>query len=457
MKTNSKKWASRLLLTAVVNTALSFTAMDSLAASSQFEQGRDAFKAGNYEQALQHFNLAWGEGNNTATLSYNRAVTYYKLGQLEPAKSAFSSLLVNSKWVHLARYNLGRIAEQEGHFQKAYIWYSKVDDRANNAKLQRLAKARAEALEQYAAARYQSAPPQPKTSALLLSLGYAHDDNATGLAEELSSLSSDAADTYLRTFGYGHKYISGQKNQGVKLYGLAQMRRFQKFNSFDTTVLGIGTTYETQIDNVDWDFGARVTNISTSVGPLANKFSFLTGAAKKLGPGRLQANYQSSYYAADDVYAHLDGWQHQAKLTWQQKFRRIVVAPTLAWETNRRGDKQLEANDSRGERYYSYSPTTLGLHANIRWELNTKWRLYSKLGWSNATYREENIHNDIGGAEKQETREYTRTEYMFGAKYTFRENWAVKAEYNHTSNSDVFDLYSYDKNVMGLKLEYSWE
>lgn len=449
MKANTKKWATTLLLATV--------ASSSLAAGTQFEQGRQAFKAGNYEAALEHFNLAWGEGNNSATLSYNRAVTYYKLGQLEPAKTAFSTLLVNSKWVHLARYNLGRIAEQEGHYQKAYVWYSKVDERANNAKLQRLAKERAEALEEYAPKRFQSTPPAPKTSAALLSIGYTYDDNATGLAEELSSQISDASDMYLRTFAYGHKYLNGQKNEGVKLYGLAQMRRFQTYNSFDTSVFGLGVTYETNMRQIDWDFGVRTTNISTSAGQLANKFSFLSSGAKKLGPGRLQADYQSSYYLADELYKHLNGWQHSAKLSWQQKFGRVVLAPTLSWETNRRSNKSLDANESRNERFYSYSPTKLGLHANLRWELNTQWRLYSKLGWSNATYSEENRHNDLGGEEKQQAREYTRTEYMVGARYAFVDNWAVKTEYSHTGNSDVFDLYTYDKNAFGVKLEYTWD
>ncbi|MBU2986493.1 outer membrane beta-barrel protein [Saccharophagus degradans] len=449
MKATTKKWAATLLLAAAANTAF--------AASGHFEQGREAFKAGDYELALKNFNLAWGEGNNTATLAYNRAVTYYKLGQLEPAKTAFSSLLVNTQWVHLARYNLGRIAEQEGNMQKAYLWYIKVDERANNTRLQRLAQSRADALKDYAPASSKPAPPAPKTTAVLLSLGYALDDNATSLAEELSSQASDASDTYFRMFGYGHHYLTGEKNNGVKLYGLAQMRRFQTFNSYDTTVLGVGATYETKADDVDLDFGARLTNIATSAGPLANQISFITNAAKPIGPGRLQADYQASYYSTDEGYAHLDGWQHQAKLTWQQKFGRVVVAPGFRWETNFRANKQLEATDDRGERFYSYSPTSVGLYANIRWELNAKWRLYSKFNWANITHSEENIHKDIGGEEKQQTRETTRTDYLLGARYKLRDNWAVKTEYSHTGASDVFDLYSYDKNVFALKLEYSWE
>lgn len=430
---------------------LSVAALNADAADPAFEQGKRAFKAGDYESALKHFDQAWINGVGTATLTYNRAVTLYKLGRLEAAKHEFSSLLLNVKWVHLARYNLGRIAEEQGRMEEAYARYAKVSEFADNERLKRLADEKLEQLQAYAPVKDTEETADSGKSAVLLSLGFAADDNAAGLADELASRATEASDTYFNVLAYGHHYVSGDRYNGVKFYGLSQLRRYKVFDSFDSTVAGAGTSVEFPMWGWNFDVGGRLLHIGVDTGTLANQYTVLAKAAKRFGGGRLEGQYQSSFFAADENYLHLEGWQHQLKLGWQHKFGQVVLAPELTWQMNDRENKETALN------FISYSPTRTGLALKARWEFSQKWRFYSKLGWLNASYSDENRLTDIGGEEVNAQRDTTYTEFMFGARYRLAPRWFVKGEYDMIESDDNFQLYSYSKNVAALKLEYAWD
>lgn len=430
---------------------LSAAALNAGAADPAFEQGKRAFNSGDYESALKHFDQAWINGIGTATLTYNRAVTLYKLGRLEAAKHEFSSLLLNVKWVHLARYNLGWIAEEQGRMEEAYARYVKVSKFADNESLKRLANEKLEQLQVYAPAKETEEIANSGKNAVLLSLGFAADDNATGLADELVSRATEASDTYFNALAYGHHYVSGERYNGVKFYGLAQLRRYKVFNSFDSTVAGAGTSVEFPLWGWNFDIGGRLLHIGVDTGTLANQYSVLTKAAKRFGSGRLEGQYQSSFFAADEEYLYLEGWQHQLKIGWQHKFGQVVLSPELTWQMNDRENKETEEN------FISYSPTRTGLALKARWEFSQRWRFYSKLGWLNASYSDENRLTDIGGEELIAQRDTTYTEFMLGARYRLAPRWFVKGEYDMINSDDNYQLYSYSKNVAALKLEYAWE
>ncbi len=430
---------------------LAIAALNAAAADSAFEQGKRAFKAGDYEAALKFFDQAWVDGIGTATLTYNRAVTLYKLGRIEAAKHEFSSLLLNVKWVDLARYNLGLIAEEQGRMQEAHARYAKVSEHAENERLKRLANEKLDALQAYAPRDESDEPVDEGKSAVLVSLGFAADDNAASLADELASRATESSDTYMQALVYGHRYVKGEKNEGVKIYGLAQLRRYKIFDSFDSTVAGAGTTLEFPLWGWNLEVGGRLLHIGVDNVTLANQYTVLAKTDKRFGNGRLEGQYQSSFFAADEEYIYLEGWQHQLKLVWHHRFGQLLLSPGLMWQMNDRENKETEEN------FISYSPTRTGLNLKARWEFNQRWRFYSELGWINATYSDENIQTDIGGGQVTAQRDTTYTEFMFGARYRLAPRWFVKGEYDMVESDDNIQLYSYSKNVASLKLEYAWE
>ncbi len=416
-----------------------------------FEQGARAFKAGDYSTALDYFNQARAAGNHKATLIYNQGVTLYKLGRLEEAAQVFGELLANQKWMDLARYNLGRIAEDRKDNAGAYDWYFKVSQHTTNAKLRGLAQKKLATLAKTvkkAPAATATAESSDKKGLVLLSLGAASDDNATSMADELSSRSSDTGDIYMHGLAYGHRYLSGQKGDGVKLYGLAYARRFQTYSTFDATVMGVGGAREMTFDDLAAEVGARFIRATVDSAHLANQYTISAKLEQPLPVGRAELDYQSSYFDAAEAYAQITGWQHQVQLAWRHSLGKVTLEPAIKWQTNQREDREINGN------YYSYSPTSLGFLLDLKWKLTSDLSLHSAVEWSQASYSGENRMTDIGGIAKERQRENQRREWALGADYRLSSHWTLKGEYSHTNVDDEFDIYSYDKNVLGVKLEF---
>lgn len=412
------------------------------------QQGNAAYKAGHYKAALQHFDEALAQGKRSPALLYNRAVTLYKLDQLEQAKNAFIHLLEFPKWAALAHYNLGRLAEQVNDKSQALKQYQKVLEITQNARLRKIATRKIAHLtkKQHTAKK----KPTAKKGAALVSLGVVYDDNAASLAEELTNGSSNSEDTYIRTLAYGQYYVSGAKNDGVKIYGLAQTRHFETFESFNTQISGAGFNVESPWNQWTLDLGGRYLNIQVDSATLSNQW---TGSAK-LGrnwlAGEAEVEYQLSFFDAGDNYDHLEGWQQSVSFSWKKKLDSLTFKPAVVWQYNDRENKESSTI------FYSYSPNVFTLKANMQSDLNQDWRLYSDISWSFAKYDGKNKLTDVNGENKEEQRENTALQIKLGARYKLHQHWLLKGEYTYKDSDDTFDLYSYDKNVMALKLEFLW-
>ena len=67
---------------------LAVAAVQAAGGEEQFQAGLGAFRAGDYRQALVHFEQARHAGYDSATLDYNVGVSHYKLGDYQQARSA---------------------------------------------------------------------------------------------------------------------------------------------------------------------------------------------------------------------------------------------------------------------------------------------------------------------------------------------------------------------------------
>ena len=417
---------------------------------SAFERGSQAYKAKDYQSALTHFNQAWAAGNSSATLLYNRGVVLYRLERLDEAKQVFISLLLNTQWVHVARYNLGRIAEDQQDYTSAHDHYLKVFHQADNENLRRLAEQKLATLDKPVDQVVPTTDPVQKidTSSVLLSAGLTADNNAMSLADDLGQSASDASDIYHHALVYGHYYVDGQQDSGIKLYGLAYDRRFQTHYVFDATILGLGGTKEMTIRDLRGEVGVRITRAWVYAGYLANQYTILSKWEKPLSLGIAELQYHSTYYDAADNFAHLAGWQHQLQLGWQYDYGQIRLEPALRLQTNQREDKQSATQ------IYSYSPTSIGLLMDVKWKLAEKWELFGNAVLSRASYSGENQLTDLGGINRQEKRENTHAEVAIGVKYQLSPRWSVKADFSHRTISDNYDIYSYGKQTAGVKVEW---
>src|SRR3981081_472220 len=99
------------------------------------------FGSGAFQQALDKFLDARGQGMDSPALRYDLGATYYKLGRNTEAATEFRSLLSDPKFGDFARYNLGLTARRAGHKSEAKEYFSQVAEQAHDAHLQALARA----------------------------------------------------------------------------------------------------------------------------------------------------------------------------------------------------------------------------------------------------------------------------------------------------------------------------
>lgn len=423
---------------------------------SFFALGSKAFKEGDYTNALAHFDQAKKLAGNQIqpNLIYNRAVTLHKLDRYEEATTEFNTLLRSNQnatseqrqWSELANYNLGLIAREQDKTDIARSHFQSLQQPGSNPRLQTLAERQLQTLSM------QTAKNQPTSNkgSVLVSLGMAWDDNASSLADEISNQLSNAEDTYINGLAYGHYYVSGNRNQGTKLYGLAQVRRYQEFESFNSQVSGIGLNQEFTVDSWGLELGGRWLQSQLDGQNLSNQYSLLTRATKPLSSGQWEFNYQSSFIDATQAYDYIEGWQHQLRAAFQWRLGQVSITPSISWETNQRENKETT------EQFFSYSPDILGASLALRWNINNKWQVYSQADWNHAEFAKANKSRDLWGIEREQERSYDRTQLLLGTRYRLAQHWYIKAECSTTDSDDNFQLYSYDKNVFSLKLDYGW-
>jgi len=110
------------------------------------EQGVTAFRAGDYQAALQSFLDALAAGLDTPGLRYNLGATYYRLQRYAEAEREFQALAPDPKWAPLARYNLGLTAQRADRPQQAIESFKEAYRTTTDPNLRTLAAAAIERL-----------------------------------------------------------------------------------------------------------------------------------------------------------------------------------------------------------------------------------------------------------------------------------------------------------------------
>ena len=104
-------------------------------ADMDFDQGVNAFKQQDYQQAVKSFLQSRQQGNQSSILAYNLAVSYYKLGKYDQAKLYFQEILSDPELTALGYYNLGLIAQKRNEPQAAKTAFSKSFNAAKDDKV----------------------------------------------------------------------------------------------------------------------------------------------------------------------------------------------------------------------------------------------------------------------------------------------------------------------------------
>lgn len=433
---------TRLALRLVIPMVMIFlhaTAMPAHA-SDAHEAGIKAFENENYERALRYFKQAKAEGLRTPNLRYNLGVTYYRLGHYEEAEEAFQLLAGNTDWRHLALYNLGLIAETRGKRQAAVEYYSQVRKAARGSRVGQRA---AQKLKELTGE--ESAPALGRVySEFSAAAGY--DDNAVLAPEDGSQEVSEQGDMFTELYGLTSVYVSGDRNDGVRLDADAFTRLYASEDEYSFSSLSGGI-------NRHKKYGRWRTSLGVSAAvELAKSDMFAVVPAAKLKGKRsfhaytLELSNTLSWIEGSSDYEHLTGFQDQLSVRLERNIPGGETYVGIGGEYNDRNDWS-----EQGE-FFSYSPLRGNIHAGFDYALTQRWILALSGQYRKSLYPDEN-RIEIDGSVTENEREDERILVSFRGEYDLSGSVIGFVEYSRTDNDSNISRYSYESNrfMVGMR------
>lgn len=416
--------------------------------AEQYKKGTEAFRAGNYQQALQHFESARGQGYESPTLMYNLGVTHYKLRQYVQAERFFLQLENDHpRWRDISRYNLGLIALRRQNSAEAEKWFRTVRRTSSNEKLVYLA---GEGLREL------NLPVEPaerrpaKKWFTLLSLGGGYDDNAIAFPDRLQTRASQGEDYFLEALAYGQVYLSGNRGDGIRLHGFAFTKQYEDLDIVDVNTFSGGITRDSTYNDWDIEYGIGAGYTEVDGDELTTQVQGKFKLGRTLGRNEYTAAYRPVYHDAGSTFPQLDGWQHRLDLRWRHR------AAPWRWTVRYR----LEYNDRddlrTGNTFLSYSPLRNSIRVQGDWYAVQDWTFTAGAEYRNSHYPDANRLTDIDGVFKDKKRNADTVEAWAKAQYELARNWRVMAEYRYRDNNENFLLYDYDRNEIKIAIEFTY-
>ncbi|MEX1033781.1 MAG: tetratricopeptide repeat protein [Cellvibrionaceae bacterium] len=406
-----------------------------------------AFREARYLQALEAFLQAEQKGDSSPTLTYNTALTYYKLERYDAAAESFERLLKEPEWRDLARFHLGLVAEKQGNNTRAVGFYRSVEQQARSAKLRNLADSRLKKWE--AAERAAAEPRQPADRfSALFNVATGTDDNAFGLQDDTQLDSSAGEDSYQEYFGWGQYYLSGSVSDGWRVHGFAYNRRYADFGSLDVGAYSLGLSRHQQYRVWQAEFGFSVVSTSLDGDDLTDQNKAIIRFQRPFNATWISLAYMPSRHNGGAGFSHLDGWQHVAHARWRVPVEVVSFDLEYRWEHNDRDD--LAGTDE----FFSYSPTRHSLGVGLDWHVSTGWEISLGADYRISDYDGTNRLTDSDGVIKEKTREADRLRLQFKTQWQISPNLRFGGRLEVTDNQENFDTYSYDKREMSLMVEY---
>ena len=408
------------------------------------EQGVTAFRAGDYQAALQSFLDALQAGLDTPGLHYNLGATYYRLQRYPEAEREFQALAPDPKWAPLAHYNLGLTAQRAGRPQQAMEYFDQAHRTTTDPNLRALA---ATAFE-----RLRGAPPSPQAGAVI-SLSGGYDSNATLSPDAATGGVSHQGDRFVEALAAATHLLAGNTERGWVAHGSLVLRKYADLHQFDVAVSRAGLSHERYWGRVQTSVGAYFDTAYIGGDRLEQGTSLDVQASSRLeSGGELRGRYQFGHIAGGSGFEYLDG--RQQRLSAEAGF-------TLAGALVRAG-YQLELNHRRdlqqGSEFLSASPTRHALFASVALHNLAGWRTDARGEYRVSRYRDPDL---IDAGLPLGILEVTRRDRRYGfglrAERRLSAPWRLFIDYSYYRNESNLDTYDYSRGQLMAGIEASLE
>jgi tetratricopeptide (TPR) repeat protein len=393
-------------------------------AGSEYQLGLEAYKTGNIDAAVRHFESARDQGLNSVTLQYNLASSYYRAGRYAESKEYFSVLNQTEAMRDIAEYHLGMIAVTDKDISRARDHFSTVISRDTDKKLVALSEKQLNIL-------------QPKEdrwrSHAAFNLGY--DDN-------ISSVSGDSvldiADSFYELLISTDLLLAGKRKDGwtaeAGIYGVD----YSETDTNDQYQFTLGL--KRRIKLADWDTSALI-NVtkSTYAGDDFQQISKLDIVGRKLLTKRdhVFLRYQVEDIKSENpVYDYLEGWRQRARAEYRNYSEKNIKHIYYELELNDRGNLVTLIDE------YEYSPTRHTIRGTYTQVLEKRWWIVGDISYR---YSEFEPSSTIDRQDDQ-------WKVALSVDYHYDKTLKFGSKYLYIDNTSSVDRYSYDKSIITIGL-----
>ena len=389
--------------------------------SSEFKQGVQSFRRGNFDQAAQHFERARRAGMHTSALLYNLGVSYYRLGRYDQARRYFLELTHDPSMAPLAWYNLAVVADRQGHRDEARSYLQTVLRDAHDQKLRDLAHVQMAKLH---------ATGTGWRGFISTYAGY--DDNVsiapTGTAA--------GPDEYLSVFAYTQNLVSGTSSRGLLFAGSLYTRQYASLAGYNLNSLRLEARRLTRWgDRFVW-YGAYLGTSTFGGAPFQNTLGLQSDARWRLGHWKeLRLHYRfEDISSLNSAYNYLQGWRQQLRV--EERSHSGARKLRLIYE--------FELNDRQDQTTASFSPMRNTVRAVYELPLGGSWSAIGDLALRVSDYPQVATQN----------RHDLRLRALLAVSRKLGVSSNLQLRYRRINNQSTDPQYQYVSNR--FELRYSW-
>ncbi|MFV1982824.1 MAG: hypothetical protein ACC657_04725 [Thiohalomonadales bacterium] len=394
-----------------------------------FELGKKAFNNKHYTQALEYFELSKNNGITSISLTYNLAVTYYKLENYEQSRIHFNEIREIPKMTLLVEYNLGLIELKLNNNKKAIELFSKVYKNTEKNKLKSLSKKQLDNLNHHVAGK----KPQRIKSRVAILAG--HTDNVSNIS---TGIASGKADNFNVIAANVRGALTKSFDQGLT----ARLRYYDQSYSvekqFDFKEIGFKIAYNFITGSYKNNIGLIIKESDYGNNP----YQTITGIDAKFRSKMKNNNILMFRLRYEDIkddsqrYTYLTGTRQRYRVDYQLRKNKQV---NRFWY-------QFEMNDRNDLSFVSYSPTRNTFRYSYKIKFYKHWKFRAGIEYRKSVYPDK----------PKIKREDDRIRYLGTLGYKFSKMWDIQGVYEYRDNQSSFSKYTYKRNVYFVNLNWRY-
>ena len=278
----------------------------------------------------------------------------------------------------------------------------------------------------------------------IVSAKIGHDDNVT-LADDSNVVASDLKDNFIDILGVAGRYLTGDKDNGIRFTGVLYNREYDTDDEFNFLLVSGGLAYHKKLGDWHGRFGAKYDYLEFGGDPYETVFTVSAEGRHKFTKNtELRLRYRYSDIDAESrQFNNLEGDRHQARAEYHLKHGGNRYRLSYTFETNDRTDR------SSATTFSSSSPVRHTLRANAQIPLGGKWGTEFDLRYRDSRYKDDNVSNGVSTRRNDD-----RVKAKAELNYQISRKTDVFIDYTHTDNESNISSFDYDRNEVSVGVNY---